>query len=640
MPVITLPDGSQRPFDKPVTVAEVAQSIGAGLAKATIAGRVDGQLRDASDLIEQDANLQIITAKDEDGLEVIRHSCAHLVGHAVKQLFPTAKMVIGPVIDEGFYYDISFERPFTLDDLSAIETRMRELIDKDYDVIKKMTPRAEVIEVFKARGEEYKLRLIDDMPEEQAMGLYYHEEYVDMCRGPHVPNTRFLKAFKLTKLSGAYWRGDAKNEQLQRIYGTAWADKKQLAAYIQRIEEAEKRDHRRIGKQLDLFHLQEEAPGMVFWHANGWTVYQVLEQYMRKVQREHGYQEIKTPQVVDRILWERSGHWSNYAENMFTTASENRDFAVKPMNCPCHVQVFNQGLKSYRDLPLRLAEFGACHRNEPSGALHGIMRVRGFTQDDAHIFCTEEQVEKEAADFIKLTLQVYADFGFTDVIMKLSTRPAKRVGSEELWDRAEKALADALDASGLEWEYQPGEGAFYGPKIEFTLKDCLGRNWQCGTLQYDPNLPERLDASYISEDNSRQRPVMLHRAILGSFERFIGMLIEHYAGLFPAWLAPTQAVVLNITDKQADFAQQVVGELNAEGFRAKADLRNEKIGFKIREHTLLKVPYLLVIGDREVETRSVAVRTREGVDLGSMPIERFRELLTQAVSRRGRQDSE
>ncbi|KTT50522.1 threonyl-tRNA synthetase [Pseudomonas oryzihabitans] len=640
MPVITLPDGSQRPFDKPVTVAEVAQSIGAGLAKATIAGRVDGQLRDASDLIEQDANLQIITAKDEDGLEIIRHSCAHLVGHAVKQLFPTAKMVIGPVIDEGFYYDISFERPFTLDDLSAIETRMRELIDKDYDVIKKMTPRAEVIEVFKSRGEEYKLRLIDDMPEEQAMGLYYHEEYVDMCRGPHVPNTRFLKAFKLTKLSGAYWRGDSKNEQLQRIYGTAWADKKQLAAYIQRIEEAEKRDHRRIGKQLDLFHLQEEAPGMVFWHANGWTVYQVLEQYMRKVQREHGYQEIKTPQVVDRILWERSGHWSNYAENMFTTASENRDFAVKPMNCPCHVQVFNQGLKSYRDLPLRLAEFGACHRNEPSGALHGIMRVRGFTQDDAHIFCTEEQVNQEAANFIKLTLHVYADFGFTDVAMKLSTRPAKRVGSEELWDRAEKAMADALDASGLPWEYQPGEGAFYGPKIEFTLKDCLGRNWQCGTLQYDANLPERLDASYVSEDNSRQRPVMLHRAILGSFERFIGMLIEHYAGLFPAWLAPTQAVVLNITDKQADFAQQVVGELNAEGFRAKVDLRNEKIGFKIREHTLLKVPYLLVIGDREVETRSVAVRTREGVDLGSMPIERFRELLTQAVSRRGRQESE
>ena len=640
MPIITLPDGSQRQFDNPVSVLDVAQSIGAGLAKATVAGKVDGQLVDACDIIDRDATLQIITPKDEEGLEIIRHSCAHLVGHAVKQLYPTAKMVIGPVIEEGFYYDIAFERPFTPDDVAAIETRMKQLIDKDYDVIKKMTPRAEVIDVFASRGEEYKLRLIEDMPDEQAMGLYYHEEYVDMCRGPHVPNTRFLKAFKLTKLSGAYWRGDSKNEQLQRVYGTAWADKKQLAAYIQRIEEAEKRDHRRIGKQLDLFHLQEEAPGMVFWHPNGWTVYQVLEQYMRQVQREHGYQEVKTPQVVDRVLWERSGHWSNYAENMFTTASESRDFAVKPMNCPCHVQVFNQGLKSYRDLPLRMAEFGACHRNEPSGALHGIMRVRGFTQDDAHIFCTEEQVQKEAADFIKLTLQVYADFGFNDVIMKLSTRPAKRVGSEEMWDRAEKALADALDSSGLEWEYQPGEGAFYGPKIEFTLKDCLGRNWQCGTLQYDPNLPERLDASYISEDNSRQRPVMLHRAILGSFERFIGMLIEHYAGLFPAWLAPTQAVIMNITDKQGDFAKEVERELNTAGFRAKCDLRNEKIGFKIREHTLLKVPYLLVIGDREVETRSVAVRTRDGVDLGSMPLGEFRDVLAQAVSRRGRQITE
>lgn len=640
MPIITLPDGSQRQFDNPVSVLDVAQSIGAGLAKATVAGKVDGQLVDACDIIDRDATLQIITPKDEEGLEIIRHSCAHLVGHAVKQLYPTAKMVIGPVIEEGFYYDIAFERPFTPDDVAAIETRMKQLIDKDYDVIKKMTPRAEVIDVFASRGEDYKLRLIEDMPDEQAMGLYYHEEYVDMCRGPHVPNTRFLKAFKLTKLSGAYWRGDSKNEQLQRVYGTAWADKKQLAAYIQRIEEAEKRDHRRIGKQLDLFHLQEEAPGMVFWHPNGWTVYQVLEQYMRQVQREHGYQEVKTPQVVDRVLWERSGHWSNYAENMFTTASESRDFAVKPMNCPCHVQVFNQGLKSYRDLPLRMAEFGACHRNEPSGALHGIMRVRGFTQDDAHIFCTEEQVQKEAADFIKLTLQVYADFGFNDVIMKLSTRPAKRVGSEEMWDRAEKALADALASSGLEWEYQPGEGAFYGPKIEFTLKDCLGRNWQCGTLQYDPNLPERLDASYISEDNSRQRPVMLHRAILGSFERFIGMLIEHYAGLFPAWLAPTQAVIMNITDKQADFAKEVERELNTGGFRAKCDLRNEKIGFKIREHTLLKVPYLLVIGDREVETRSVAVRTRDGVDLGSMPLGEFRDVLAQAVSRRGRQITE
>lgn len=640
MPIITLPDGSQRSFDHPVSVLEVAQSIGAGLAKATLAGKVNGRQVDACDVIDADATLQIITPKDEEGLEIIRHSCAHLVGHAVKQLYPNAKMVIGPVIDEGFYYDIAIDRPFTPEDMAAIEKRMAELIEKDYDVIKKMTPRAEVIELFKSRGEEYKLRLIDDMPDEQAMGLYFHEEYVDMCRGPHVPNTRFLKAFKLTRISGAYWRGDSKNEQLQRIYGTAWADKKQLAAYIQRIEEAEKRDHRRIGKQLDLFHLQEEAPGMVFWHPNGWTVYQVLEQYMRQVQRENGYVEVRTPQVVDRILWERSGHWSNYAENMFTTASENRDYAVKPMNCPCHVQIFNQGLKSYRDLPLRLAEFGACHRNEPSGALHGIMRVRGFVQDDAHIFCTEDQVKKEAADFIKLTLQVYADFGFSDVAMKLSTRPAKRVGSDELWDRAEGALAEALNESGLAWEYQPGEGAFYGPKIEFTLRDCLGRNWQCGTLQYDPNLPERLDASYIAEDNSRKRPVMLHRAILGSFERFIGMLIEHYAGSFPAWLAPTQAVIMNITDKQADFAREVEKTLNQSGFRAKVDLRNEKIGFKIREYTLLKVPYLLVIGDREVETRSVAVRTREGVDLGSLPIEQFASQLQQAVSRRGRQDLE
>ncbi|WP_343350302.1 threonine--tRNA ligase [Pseudomonas sediminis] len=640
MPIITLPDGSQRSFDHPVSVLEVAQSIGAGLAKATLAGKVNGKQVDACDVIDTDATLQIITPKDEEGLEIIRHSCAHLVGHAVKQLYPNAKMVIGPVIDEGFYYDIAIDRPFTPEDMAAIEKRMAELIEKDYDVIKKMTPRAEVIELFKARGEEYKLRLIDDMPDETAMGLYFHEEYVDMCRGPHVPNTRFLKAFKLTRISGAYWRGDSKNEQLQRVYGTAWADKKQLAAYIQRIEEAEKRDHRRIGKQLDLFHLQEEAPGMVFWHPNGWTVYQALEQYMRQVQRENGYVEVRTPQVVDRILWERSGHWSNYAENMFTTASENRDYAVKPMNCPCHVQIFNQGLKSYRDLPLRLAEFGACHRNEPSGALHGIMRVRGFVQDDAHIFCTEDQVKKEAADFIKLTLQVYSDFGFTDIAMKLSTRPAKRVGSDELWDRAEGALAEALNESGLAWEYQPGEGAFYGPKIEFTLRDCLGRNWQCGTLQYDPNLPERLDASYIAEDNNRKRPVMLHRAILGSFERFIGMLIEHYAGSFPAWLAPTQAVIMNITDKQADFAREVEKTLNQSGFRAEVDLRNEKIGFKIREHTLLKVPYLLVIGDREVETRSVAVRTREGVDLGSLPIEQFAAQLQQAVSRRGRQDLE
>ncbi|MBU0807766.1 MAG: threonine--tRNA ligase [Gammaproteobacteria bacterium] len=640
MPIITLPDGSQRSFDHPVSVLEVAQSIGAGLAKATVAGKVNGKLVDACDVIDSDATLQIITPKDQEGLEIIRHSCAHLIGHAVKQLFPTAKMVIGPVIDDGFYYDIASERPFTLDDVAAIEQRMQQLIEKDYDVIKKVTPRAEVIDVFTARGEEYKLRLVEDMPDEQAMGLYYHEEYVDMCRGPHVPNTRFLKAFKLTKLSGAYWRGDAKNEQLQRVYGTAWADKKQLAAYIQRIEEAEKRDHRKIGKRLDLFHTQEEAPGMVFWHPNGWTIYQVLEQYMRGVQRENGYQEIKTPQIVDRVLWEKSGHWGNYADNMFTTESESRDYAIKPMNCPCHVQVFNQGLKSYRELPLRLAEFGSCHRNEASGALHGIMRVRGFTQDDAHIFCTEEQVKKEAADFIKLTLQVYADFGFSDVKMKLSTRPAKRVGDDAFWDRAEEALANALNEAGLPWEYLPGEGAFYGPKIEFTLLDCLGRAWQCGTLQYDPNMPQRLEASYVSEDNSRKVPVMLHRAILGSFERFIGILIEHYEGAFPAWLAPTQAVVMNITDKQADFALEVEKTLNQSGFRAKSDLRNEKIGFKIREHTLLKVPYLLVIGDREVETKTVAVRTREGVDLGSIPVTQFAELLAQAVSRRGRQDLE
>ncbi|SDG29823.1 threonine--tRNA ligase [Phytopseudomonas seleniipraecipitans] len=640
MPTITLPDGSQRSFDHPVSVLEVAQSIGAGLAKATVAGKVNGRLVDACDLIEADATLQIITPKDEEGVEIIRHSCAHLIGHAVKQLYPTARMVIGPVIDDGFYYDIAYERPFTPDDVAAIEARMKALIDKDYDVIKKVTPRAEVIDVFTFRSEDYKLRLVEDMPNEQAMGLYYHEEYVDMCRGPHVPNTRFLKAFKLTKLSGAYWRGDAKNEQLQRIYGTAWADKKQLAAYIQRIEEAEKRDHRKIGKRLDLFHTQEEAPGMVFWHPNGWTIYQVLEQYMRGVQRENGYQEVRTPQVVDRVLWEKSGHWGNYADNMFTTESESRDYAIKPMNCPCHVQIFNQGLKSYRELPLRLAEFGSCHRNEASGALHGIMRVRGFTQDDAHIFCTEEQVKKEAADFIKLTLQVYSDFGFSDIKMKLSTRPPKRVGDDAFWDRAEKALADALNDAGLPWEYLPGEGAFYGPKIEFTLLDCLGRSWQCGTLQYDPNMPQRLEASYVSEDNSRKVPVMLHRAILGSFERFIGILIEHYEGAFPAWLAPTQAVVMNITDKQADFALEVEKSLTQSGFRAKSDLRNEKIGFKIREHTLLKVPYLLVIGDREVETQTVAVRTREGADLGSMPVAQFNELLAQAVSRRGRQDLE
>ncbi len=636
MPIITLPNGDQKQFDQAVSVMDVALSIGPGLAKNTVAGKVDGRLVDASDLITTDASLQIITPKDEEGVEIIRHSCAHLVGHAVKQLFPEAKMVIGPVIEDGFYYDIFSAKPFTPEDMVAIEERMKKLIDQDYDVIKKMTPRDEVIAEFTARGEDYKLRLIADMPEETEMGLYYHQDYLDMCRGPHVPNTKFLKAFKLTKMSGAYWRGDAKNEQLQRIYGTAWADKKQLAAYIKRIEEAEKRDHRKIGKALDLFHMQEEAPGMVFWHPNGWTIYQVLEQYMRKVQQDNGYLEIRTPQVVDFTLWEKSGHAANYADNMFTTHSENRNYAVKPMNCPCHVQVFNQGLKSYRDLPVRLAEFGSCHRNEPSGSLHGIMRVRGFTQDDAHIFCTKEQIGSEVADFIKLTLDVYKDFGFEEVQMKLSTRPEKRVGDDKLWDMAEKSLADALDAAGLEWELQPGEGAFYGPKIEFSLKDCLGRVWQCGTIQCDFNLPERLDASYVTEDNDRDQPVMLHRAILGSFERFIGILIEHYAGFMPPWLAPTQACVMNITDSQAEACESVVAKLKESGIRAISDLRNEKIGFKIRERTLERIPYLLVLGDREVEEGTVNVRTRSGKNLGTMSIDAFVDLVKAAVAERGR----
>ncbi|ENV56161.1 MULTISPECIES: threonine--tRNA ligase [Acinetobacter] len=636
MPIITLPNGDQKSFDQPVSVMQVAQSIGPGLAKNTVAGRVNDRLVDACDLITEDATLQIITPKDPEGVEIIRHSCAHLVGHAVKQLFPDVQMVIGPVIEEGFYYDIFSPKPFTLDDMAAIEARMKQLIDQDYDVIKKMTPREEVIKEFSARGETYKLRLIDDMPDETAMGLYFHQEYVDMCRGPHVPNTKFLKNFKLTKISGAYWRGDAKNEQLQRIYGTAWADKKELAAYVKRIEEAEKRDHRKIGKALNLFHMQEEAPGMVFWHANGWTIYQALEQYMRKVQQDNGYQEVRTPQIVDFTLWEKSGHAANYAENMFTTHSESRNYAVKPMNCPCHVQVFNQGLKSYRDLPVRLAEFGSCHRNEPSGSLHGIMRVRGFTQDDGHIFCTKEQIGKEVADFIQLTLDVYKDFGFEDVQMKLSTRPEKRVGDDALWDLAEKSLADALDAAGLEWELQPGEGAFYGPKIEFSLKDCLGRVWQCGTIQCDFNLPIRLDASFVTEDNERDQPVMLHRAILGSFERFIGILIEHYAGFMPPWLAPVQACVMNITDSQAQACESVVAKLKENGLRAISDLRNEKIGFKIRERTLERIPYLLVLGDREVEEGTVNVRTRSGKNLGTMSIDAFVDLVKSAVAERGR----
>lgn len=636
MVAITLPDGSIRQFEGTTTVMEVAQDIGAGLAKATIAGRVDGRLVDASDPILTDARVEIITARDDEGVEIIRHSCAHLLGHAVKQLYPEVKMVIGPVIEEGFYYDIYSARPFTPEDMTAIEARMKVLIDEEYDVIKQMTPRDEVIKVFFDRGEDYKLRLIEDMPDETHMGLYYHQEYIDMCRGPHVPNTRFLKAFKLTKMSGAYWRGDAKNEQLQRIYGTAWADKKALNAYIKRIEEAEKRDHRKIGKAQGLFHLQEQAPGMVFWHPNGWRIYQVLEQYMRKVQEENGYQEIRTPQIVDRSLWERSGHWENYADNMFTTKSEKRDYAIKPMNCPCHVQVFNQGLKSYRDLPLRLAEFGSCHRNEPSGSLHGIMRVRGFVQDDAHIFCTHTQIKEEAEAFIALTLSVYRDFGFDTVAMKLSTRPEKRVGADHLWDDAERALADALDDAGLSWELQEGEGAFYGPKIEFSLKDCLGRVWQCGTLQLDFNLPERLDAEFINEQGEKERPVMLHRAILGSFERFIGILIEEYAGLMPPWLAPNQVVVMNITDKQKDACDDVARALTQAGFRAFADTRNEKIGFKIRERTLERIPFMLVLGDKEVEAGKVNVRTREGDNLGVMSLVDFMALLTDAIAKKGR----
>lgn len=636
MVAITLPDGNVKEFDGATTVMEVAQSIGPGLAKATIAGRVDGKLVDASDPITQDASVEIVTAKDKDGVDIIRHSTAHLLGHAVKQLYPNVKMVIGPVIEDGFYYDIFSEKPFTPEDMAAIEKRMAELIKQNYDVIKKMTPREEAIKIFEERGEDYKLKLIADMPEEKELGLYHHQEYVDMCRGPHVPNTRFLKVFKLMKMSGAYWRGDAKNEQLQRIYGTAWADKKDLQAYIQRIEEAEKRDHRKIGKALNLFHMQEQSPGMVFWHPNGWTIYQVLEQYMRKVQKDNGYQEIKTPQIVDRSLWEKSGHWGNYATNMFTTSSESRDYAVKPMNCPCHVQVFNQGLKSYRELPIRLAEFGSCHRNEPSGSLHGLMRVRGFTQDDAHIFCTQAQIQEEVANFIKLTLDVYKDFGFDQIEMKLSTRPEKRVGTDESWHIAEKALADALDSSGLEWEYLPGEGAFYGPKIEFSLKDSLGRVWQCGTIQVDPNMPERLEAEFVNENNERETPIMLHRAILGSFERFLGMLIEHYAGWMPVWLAPQQVVVMNITDKQADACQNVASELQNAGLRAITDLRNEKIGFKIRERTLERIPYMLVLGDKEVESGQVNVRTREGENLGVMSVADFIELVQKAVAQKGR----
>ncbi|MGO2356454.1 MAG: threonine--tRNA ligase [Marinomonas foliarum] len=637
MPVITLPDGSQRSFSSPVTVMQVAEDIGPGLAKATVAGRINDQLVDACELISEDAKLSIITGKDAEGVEIIRHSFAHLVGHAVKQLYPTAEMAIGPVIEHGFYYDISYERPFTPDDLVAIEKRMGELVKADYDVVKKMTPIADARQQFVDRGESYKVALIDDMDESvKEVGLYNHEEYMDMCRGPHVPNTRVLRHFKLMKLAGAYWRGDSNNEMLQRIYGTAWNDKKELKAYLTRIEEAEKRDHRKLGKKLDLFHVQEEAPGMVFWHPKGWRLYQAVEQYMRQKQIDNNYQEVKTPQIVDRVLWEKSGHWGKYHENMFTTHSENRDYAVKPMNCPCHIQVYNQGLKSYRDLPFRMAEFGSCHRNEPSGALHGIMRVRNFVQDDGHIFVTEGQIQSEVSEFIDLLHEVYADFGFDNIVYRLSTRPEQRVGSDEVWDKAEKALSDALDSAGLDWEELPGEGAFYGPKIEFSLKDAIGRVWQCGTIQVDFSMPTRLGAQYVSEDGSRQTPVMLHRAIVGSLERFIGILIEETEGAFPVWLAPEQVVIMNITDRQADYCADLEKRLNSNGFRAKLDLRNEKIGFKIREHTLQRVPYMIVVGDKEVEQQQVAVRTRTGDDLGVMSISDFEDLLQKEVARRSR----
>lgn len=616
MPVITLPDGSRREYDRPISLMEVAESIGAGLAKAALAGRVNGELVDLSRVIDADASVAIVTGRDAEGVEVIRHSTAHLLAQAVKSLFPDAQVTIGPVVDNGFYYDFSYERPFTPEDLAAIEKKMEELAAKAMPVRREVMPRDVAADFFLKQGEKYKAEIIRDIPDGQDISLYAQGDFTDLCRGPHVPDTGRLRAFKLMKIAGAYWRGDSRNEMLQRIYGTAWADKKDLKEYLTRLEEAERRDHRKIGKTLDLFHMQEEAPGMVFWHPKGWVLWQVVEQYMRSIFRDNGYEEIRTPLVVSRTLWEKSGHWDKFQADMFTTASEQRDYAIKPMNCPCHVQVYNQGLKSYRDLPLRLAEFGACHRNELSGVLHGLMRVRGFTQDDAHIFCVEDQIQSEVSRFIDLLHQVYADFGFKKVLVKLSTRPANRVGSDEVWDKAEAALEQALNSKGLEWQLQPGEGAFYGPKIEFSLADCLDRVWQCGTIQVDFSMPERLGAVYVAEDGAKHTPVMLHRAILGSLERFIGILIEHYAGYFPLWLAPVQLVVMNITDSQSAYANEVVAALQAQGLRAEADLRNEKIGFKIREHSMQRVPYLAIIGEKELESRTVSLRTQKGEDLG------------------------
>jgi len=631
MPEIRLPDGSKRQFESNVSVAEVAQNIGAGLARAALAGRVNDQLVDLSFVIHEDSDLAIITDKNPEGLEVIRHSTAHLLAYAVKELFPEAQVTIGPVIEHGFYYDFSYTRPFTPEDLEKIEKKMMEIANRDLPITRKILPRNDAVKYFKSIKENYKAEIIESIPADQEVSLYSEGEFTDLCRGPHVPSTGKLKVFKLMKVAGAYWRGDSKNEMLQRIYGTAWTNKEDLQKYLFMLEEAEKRDHRKLGKQLDLFHMQDEAPGMVFWHPKGWSIWQEVEHYMRKMFLDFGYQEVKTPTVMDKTLWEKSGHWQNYRDNMFTTSSENRDYAVKPMNCPGHIQIFNNALHSYRELPLRLAEFGSCHRNEPSGSLHGLMRVRGFTQDDAHIFCMEEQIKDEVAQFIVMLYKAYQDFGFKDVLVKLSTRPEKRVGSDETWDKAETALKAALVENKLEFDLQPGEGAFYGPKIEFTLKDSLSRLWQCGTIQLDFNLPERLGAEYVTEDNSRKHPVMLHRAIVGSMERFIGILIEHYSGAMPLWLAPTQAVILNIADAHADYASKVMDELKKNHIRCDSDLRNEKITYKIREHSLQKVPYLLIVGEKEMEAGQVAVRTRKGEDLGSMSIKSLIDRLNQEV---------
>jgi len=629
---VTLPDGSVRHFDAPPTVAEVARSIGAGLAKAALAGRVDGELVDTSHRIEQDAALAIVTEKDADGLEVLRHSTAHLLAYAVKDLFPDAQVTIGPVIENGFYYDFSYKRPFTPEDLERIEARMRELAARDEAVTREVWSRDDAVKFFESIGEKYKAEIIASIPAGEKISLYREGDFVDLCRGPHVPSTGRLKVFKLMKLAGAYWRGDSKNEMLQRVYGTAWASQKEQDAYLHMLEEAEKRDHRKLGRELDLFHLQDEAPGMVFWHPKGWAIWQQVEQYMRRVYQDNGYQEVRCPQILDRSLWEKTGHWENYRENMFTTASENRDYAVKPMNCPGHVQVFKSDLRSYRDLPLRYGEFGSCHRNEPSGALHGIMRVRGFVQDDGHIFCTEEHILSECEAFTALLQKVYADFGFDEIIYKVSTRPDKRIGSDALWDKAERALMESLERSGCPYEIQPGEGAFYGPKIEYSLKDALGRVWQCGTIQVDFNLAERLGAEYVAEDNARRHPVVLHRAIVGSMERFIGILIEHFAGALPMWLAPLQAAVLSITEHQAEYAESVAQTLKKQGFRVEADLRNEKINYKIRQFSLQKVPYLLVVGDKERQAGTVAVRARGGLDLGAIPVEAFAARLSEDVA--------